>query len=121
MQVYKGRMRSTGEEVAVKVQRPGIAEGIAVDMVLLRRLMTRVDAGLPQLSGLDVSVALLLAASAVVGQRILYLSLPILRASPGHVIRPWLLISCRVAAAAAALNTANAAVKAWLAPEAAGC
>lgn len=42
-QVYKARLRSTGEEVAVKVQRPGIADSIAVDMVLLRRLMTVVD------------------------------------------------------------------------------
>jgi aarF domain-containing kinase len=42
-QVYKGVLRSTGEEVAVKVQRPGIGEAIAVDMVLLRRLMAAVD------------------------------------------------------------------------------
>lgn len=43
-QVYRGVLRSTGEEVAVKVQRPGIGEGIAVDMVLLRRLVAAVDA-----------------------------------------------------------------------------
>ena len=42
-QVYKGILRSTGEVVAVKVQRPGIGESIAVDMVLLRRLMGAVD------------------------------------------------------------------------------
>ncbi|KAG7674837.1 hypothetical protein Ndes2526B_g07677 [Nannochloris sp. 'desiccata'] len=42
-QVYKGILRSTGEAVAVKVQRPGIGEAIAVDMVLLRRLMGSVD------------------------------------------------------------------------------
>lgn len=42
-QVYKGILRSTGEEVAVKVQRPGIGESIALDMVLLRRLMKFVD------------------------------------------------------------------------------
>jgi predicted unusual protein kinase regulating ubiquinone biosynthesis (AarF/ABC1/UbiB family) len=42
-QVYKGVLRSTGEAVAVKVQRPGIGEAIAVDMVLLRRLMGAVD------------------------------------------------------------------------------
>eukprot|EP00210_Caulerpa_lentillifera_P001158 g1114.t1 len=41
-QVYKGRLK-TGEEVAVKVQRPGIGENIAFDMVLLRRLMAVVD------------------------------------------------------------------------------
>jgi predicted unusual protein kinase regulating ubiquinone biosynthesis (AarF/ABC1/UbiB family) len=43
-QVYRGVLRSTGEEVAVKVQRPGIGESIAVDMVLLRRLIAAVDA-----------------------------------------------------------------------------
>lgn len=41
-QVYRGRLL-TGEEVAVKVQRPGIGESIAVDMLLLRRLMAVVD------------------------------------------------------------------------------
>ena len=35
-QVYKATLRSTGEDVAVKVQRPGIGESIAVDMLLLR-------------------------------------------------------------------------------------
>lgn len=49
-QVYKGKLRSTGEEVAVKVQRPGISESIAVDMVLLRRLVRVVDENVPQLS-----------------------------------------------------------------------
>jgi len=42
-QVYKGVLRSTGEQVAIKVQRPGIGEAIALDMVLLRRLMKVVD------------------------------------------------------------------------------
>ncbi|MEO0373404.1 MAG: AarF/ABC1/UbiB kinase family protein [Cyanobacteria bacterium P01_A01_bin.17] len=36
-QVYKGRLRS-GEQVAVKVQRPGLAEQIALDIYLLRSL-----------------------------------------------------------------------------------
>lgn len=31
-QVYKGVLRSTGEAVAVKVQRPGIGENIAIDV-----------------------------------------------------------------------------------------
>ncbi|KAF5834299.1 ABC1 family-domain-containing protein [Dunaliella salina] len=43
-QVYRATLRSTGEDVAVKVQRPGIGESIAVDMLLLRRLMGVVDA-----------------------------------------------------------------------------
>ena len=42
-QVYKGILRSTGESVAVKVQRPGIGDHIAVDMLLLRRLMGVID------------------------------------------------------------------------------
>ncbi len=36
-QVYRGKLWS-GEEVAVKVQRPGLAEGIALDMYILRSL-----------------------------------------------------------------------------------
>ncbi|KAL3145629.1 hypothetical protein ABBQ32_003173 [Trebouxia sp. C0010 RCD-2024] len=42
-QVYKGVLRSTGEVVAVKVQRPGIGDHIAIDMLLLRRLMGVID------------------------------------------------------------------------------
>lgn len=49
-QVYKGVLRETGDVVAVKVQRPGIGESIAVDMLLLRRLMGAVDRNLPQVS-----------------------------------------------------------------------
>lgn len=49
-QVYRGILRSTGEPVAVKVQRPGISEGIAIDMVLLRRLMSAVDNNIPVVS-----------------------------------------------------------------------
>jgi len=47
-QVYRGRLRATGEEVAVKVQRPGIADSIAMDMLLLRRLMVAVDTNITQ-------------------------------------------------------------------------
>jgi predicted unusual protein kinase regulating ubiquinone biosynthesis (AarF/ABC1/UbiB family) len=36
-QVYRGKLK-TGEEVAVKVQRPGLAESIAVDMYILRQV-----------------------------------------------------------------------------------
>ena len=49
LQVYRGKLRSTGEEVALKVQRPGIGEQICIDMVLLRRLMMAVDTTLPRL------------------------------------------------------------------------
>ena len=54
VQVYRGRLRSTGEEVAVKVQRPGIGDTIALDMVLLRRLMSAIDANMPQLGRYQV-------------------------------------------------------------------
>lgn len=47
-QVYKGRLRSTGEAVAIKVQRPGIGDSIAIDMLLLRRLMAVVNETFPQ-------------------------------------------------------------------------
>lgn len=36
-QVYKGRLK-TGEAVAVKVQRPDLAQGIAIDIYILRQL-----------------------------------------------------------------------------------
>lgn len=36
-QVYKGKLK-TGEDVAVKVQRPGLAESIALDMYILRKI-----------------------------------------------------------------------------------
>ncbi|MBF2078921.1 MAG: AarF/ABC1/UbiB kinase family protein, partial [Synechococcales cyanobacterium T60_A2020_003] len=36
-QVYRGKLK-TGEEVAVKVQRPGLAQRIALDLYLLRQL-----------------------------------------------------------------------------------
>jgi len=39
-QVHRARLL-TGEEVAVKVQRPGVAEEVAVDLVILRRLARR--------------------------------------------------------------------------------
>jgi predicted unusual protein kinase regulating ubiquinone biosynthesis (AarF/ABC1/UbiB family) len=47
-QVYRGRMH-TGEEVAVKVQRPGLAEIIGFDIAVLRRL-TEVMRRFPQMN-----------------------------------------------------------------------
>ncbi|KAI7842632.1 hypothetical protein COHA_003736 [Chlorella ohadii] len=38
-QVYRGVLRSTGEAVAVKVQRPGVAASIALDVFVLRQLL----------------------------------------------------------------------------------
>eukprot|EP00887_Chlorella_sp_A99_P006706 scaffold3.g6706.t1 len=37
-QVYRGRLRATGEEVAVKVQRPYVLETVTVDLYIIRRL-----------------------------------------------------------------------------------
>lgn len=37
-QVYRARLRSSGEEVAVKVQRPGVMTRIALDVYILRQL-----------------------------------------------------------------------------------
>lgn len=42
-QVYKATLAATGETVAVKVQRPGIGDSIAIDMLLLRQLLDVVD------------------------------------------------------------------------------
>lgn len=39
MQVYRGRLHS-GEEVAVKVQRPFILETVTVDLFVIRRIFT---------------------------------------------------------------------------------
>lgn len=40
-QVYRGRLHD-GREVAIKVQRPGMAESIALDLFLLRLLLSAV-------------------------------------------------------------------------------
>ena len=53
VQVYKGVLRGSGRDVAVKVQRPSIADNMAIDMLLLRRLMAVVDANIT--SFIDVS------------------------------------------------------------------
>lgn len=37
-QVYKGVLRTTGETVAVKVQRPGVLETVTVDLYIIRSL-----------------------------------------------------------------------------------
>ena len=37
-QVYKGKLRSTGEQVAVKVQRPDLKESITIDLYILRKV-----------------------------------------------------------------------------------
>ena len=42
-QVYKGRLRRTGAVVAVKVQRPGVRESIALDIHILRGILTQVS------------------------------------------------------------------------------
>jgi predicted unusual protein kinase regulating ubiquinone biosynthesis (AarF/ABC1/UbiB family) len=36
-QVYRATLKDTGEEVAIKVQRPGVLELVALDLVLGRR------------------------------------------------------------------------------------
>ena len=37
-QVYKGRLRETGEQVAVKVQRPGVLANVALDLYMMRSI-----------------------------------------------------------------------------------
>lgn len=37
-QVYKAKIKATGEIVAIKVQRPGILETVSLDLCLLRRM-----------------------------------------------------------------------------------
>ena len=43
-QVYRARLKATGTEVAVKVQRPGVLEGISRDLYVLRRLASLMQA-----------------------------------------------------------------------------
>ena len=38
-QVYRGVLKEGGREVAVKVQRPGVEDGIALDLLLIRAIM----------------------------------------------------------------------------------
>ena len=45
-QVYRGKLKSTGEEVAVKVQRPDLRERIAIDLYILRKLSAWVQSKL---------------------------------------------------------------------------
>lgn len=55
LQVYRGRLRSTDREVAVKVQRPLVRESIALDIHILRilaafvRRWRRLNSDLPAL------------------------------------------------------------------------
>ena len=37
-QVYKAKIKATGETVAIKVQRPGILETVSLDLCLIRKL-----------------------------------------------------------------------------------
>ena len=37
--MYRGTLRESGQAVAVKVQRPGVREQIALDVYILRRLL----------------------------------------------------------------------------------
>ena len=37
--MYRGTLRQGGQDVAVKVQRPGVREQIALDVYILRRLL----------------------------------------------------------------------------------
>jgi len=42
-QVYRARLRATGEEVAVKVQRPGLRRALSIDMYIFRALSRLVN------------------------------------------------------------------------------
>lgn len=57
-QVYKAKIKETGDEVAVKVQRPGVLETVSLDLYLVRKFGTLVKSLPGQGGGVDV-VALL--------------------------------------------------------------
>lgn len=46
-QVHRARIVATGEQVVVKVQRPGARESVRVDVDIVRRLGTRLEASAP--------------------------------------------------------------------------
>lgn len=48
-QVYKGKLRSTGETVAVKVQRPYVLETVTIDLFIIRKLGVALR-GIPQIA-----------------------------------------------------------------------
>lgn len=52
-QVYRATLKSTGEEVAIKVQRPGVLELVALDLVLGRRGIQIADALFPAVRALS--------------------------------------------------------------------
>lgn len=52
-QVYKGILRGSGAQVAVKVQRPGVLELVALDLVLMRRGIEISSALFPDLTQAD--------------------------------------------------------------------
>lgn len=56
-QVYRGRLHSRlgGDEVAVKVQRPGVLKSVALDLYLMRRLATVLDRSVRYLLTLQLS------------------------------------------------------------------
>ncbi|GJP56087.1 hypothetical protein CLOM_g15146 [Closterium sp. NIES-68] len=48
-QVYKGKLKTTGEAVAVKVQRPYVLETVTIDLYIIRRLGLALR-GIPQIA-----------------------------------------------------------------------
>lgn len=52
-QVYRAKLRSSGQEVAVKVQRPGVLELVALDLVIGRRGVEVAGALFPDLARAD--------------------------------------------------------------------
>lgn len=52
-QVYRAKLRSSGQEVAVKVQRPGVLELVALDLVIGRRGVEIAGALFPDLARAD--------------------------------------------------------------------
>lgn len=55
-QVYRGRLRSTGEEVAVKVQRPGLKDTLCLDMYIFRQLAGLINSWAQQNLGCNITL-----------------------------------------------------------------
>jgi len=55
-QVYRGKLRSSGDEVAVKVQRPGLDDKICVDMYIFRQFAQLLDVWARRNLGCNISL-----------------------------------------------------------------
>jgi ubiquinone biosynthesis protein len=57
-QIYRARLRQTGQEVAVKVQKPDLKKPIQTDLEILQWLAEQMHANMPNVRGYDIPAIL---------------------------------------------------------------